>query len=180
MANICEFSMLVRGRHKDIQSFYDAMRQKGNIYMGRGADVTLEFEDNDTARIDGWCKWSVASALISNAISMRQKPNTWSFADGVNVANLQFITLDEACKKWNLTVEVYSQETGCCFQEHILVDKGSIVIDDCVDYNEYCIDEYKTKEEAETRIGVKITDEEWNSGNTYICRGGFESWDFEI
>lgn len=172
--------MLVRGNHNDIESFYNAMSQKGNIYMGRGAEATLEFEDDDAARIEGWCKWSVQSALIDNAIDMKNNPNRWYWGEGTDPSRLKFITLWEACKRWSLDMEVYSEECGCCFQEHYVCIKGDVICDECVEYNEYCIDEFQTKEDAEAELGIKISDEEWNSGESFISRGGFENWDFEI
>jgi hypothetical protein len=77
-------------------------------------------------------------------------------------------------------MEVYSEECGCCFQEHYLYINGEIICEECVDYYEYCIGDYDTKEEAEKEFKIEITDEEWNSGEDFISRGGFENWDFEI
>lgn len=181
MANICGFSMCIRGKHEDIEAFYNAMTQNGNIYMGRGADADIKYEDEDLAFIDGWCKWSIQSAMIDNAISMRTEPNMWYWGDGVDASNLEFITLFEACKKWNLDMEVYSEESGCCFQEHYICSNGDVICDECVEWNEYCISDYDTKEEAEAELDIEITDEEWNNReDEYISRGGFEDWDFEI
>ena len=181
MANICSFSMCVKGKHSDIENFYNAMSQKGNIYMGRGADAEINYdEDEGLAFIDGWCKWSVQSAMIDNAISMRTEPNMWYWGDNEDKDKLEFITLVEACKKWNLDMEVYSEEPGCCFQEHYLYINGDIICDDCVEWNEYCLDDYETKEDAEEKFGIKISDEEWDSGVSFISRGGFDSWDFNI
>lgn len=179
MANICSFSMCVKGKHDDIESFYNAMSQNGNIYMGRGAEADIQYEDEENrAFINGWCKWSIASAMISNAISMRNEPEIWSFGD-VDKSKLQFITLDEASAKWNLIVEAYSEEGGCCFQEHYIIDNGTVECNECVDWHEYCLDDYETKEEAEEELEIKITDEEWDNGG-FIERGGFEDWSFEI
>lgn len=181
MANICSFSMCVRGKRKDIGSFYNAMTQNGNVYMGRGADADIEYEDEDNrAFISGWCKWSVQSAMVDNAISMREEPDMWYWGEGVDITQLEFITLFEACEKWNLDMEVYSEESGCCFQEHYVCINGNIICDECVEWNEYCLSDYETKEEAETELEIEITDKEWNSEEEYIGRGGFESWDFEI
>ena len=181
MANICSFSMKVRGEHKNIAKFYDAMMQNGSVYMGRGADAEIVYEDEDgTAQIDGWCKWSVSSAMVTNAISMRTEPDIWYWGEGVDASKIEFITLFEACRKWNVDMEVYSEEPGCCFQEHYVVINGDTVCDERVEWNEYCIDNYKTKEEAEAELGIEIADEEWNCGDTFISRGGFENWDFEI
>ncbi len=178
MANICDFDMRVRGSHDNIEKFYNAMCQNGNIIMGRGADAELIYDDDDYASINGWCKWSVSSAMINNAISMRTEPNMWYFGDGVDVSKIEFITLIEACQKWNLDMEVFSEEPGCCFQEHIMVVNGEVVIDECVEWNEYCLDDFETKEEAEAELGFKITDDEWND-DAFVGRGGFE-WDFDI
>ena len=67
-----------------------------------------------------------------------------------------------------------------CFQEHYIIRNGYVVCDECVDWNEYCISDFDTKEEAEKELEIEITDEEWNSGEDYISRGGFADWDFEI
>lgn len=180
MANICSFSMYVKGNAEDIVSFYNAMCQNGNVYMGRGAEaeLNLDAEDN-SAMIDGWCKWSIQSSLIDNAISMRTNPERWWFGDGFDVSKIEFITLPEACKKWNLEMEVYSEEPGCCFQEHYMFTNGEDWLDECVDYYEYYLDEFETKEEAERELEVILTDEEWSDGG-YISRGGFGEWEFEI
>ena len=179
MANICSFSMYVRGKSEDIQSFYDAMCQNGNIYMGRGADAELIMEDDDGARIEGWCKWSIQSALIDNAMSMRSNPGMWYFGDNVDASKFEFVTLYEACEKWNLDMEVYSEEPGCCFQEHYMFVDGDIVADECVEYYEYYIEEFETKEEAERELEITLTDEEWEA-HEYVSRGGFDDWHFEI
>ena len=179
MANICSFSMCVKGQHKDIESFYNAMSQNGNIYMGRGAEAEIRYEDEESrAFIDGWCKWSIYSAMISNAISMRTETEIWSFGD-VDPSKLEFVTLMEACERWNLVVEAYSEECGCEFQEHYIIDNGELVEEQCVDWYEYDLDNYETKEEAEEELEIEITDEEWDNGG-FISRGGFGEWSFEI
>ena len=81
MANICSFLMKVRGYKDDIIQLHKAMTQEGNIWMGRGADADLEFEDDDFATLTGTCKWSIQSALIDNAVSMRNHPERWHFGD---------------------------------------------------------------------------------------------------
>ena len=181
MANICSFSMKVRGKKENIEQFYKALTQDGRVYMGRGADANIDYEDGDNcAFIDGCCKWSIRSALIDNAVSMRTEPDIWYFGDGVSSKDFEFITLFEACKRWNIVMEVYSEESGCCFQEHFICDKGEVICNDCIEWNEYCIDDYDTKEEADKDFGIVISDNEWNSGDAFISRGGFENWDFEI
>ena len=183
MANICGFSMQVNGTHENIEKFYNAMSQNGNIYMGRGAEAEIHYDDdydcegNDRAFIDGWCKWSVQSAMIDNAISMRTNPEIWAFHN-VDVSQLEFITLVEACERWNLEMEVFSEEPGCCFQEHYIVRNGIVEVHECVEWCEYWVDDFETKEEAEQELEMEITDEEWEEG--VVQRGGFGEWVFEI
>ena len=181
MANLCSFQMKVRGRQEDIEQFYKALTQNGKIWMGRGADADIEFEDDDLANITGTCKWSIQSALIDNAISMKNHPERWYWGEGKTASDYEFITLYQACHKWNLIMEVYSEECGNQFQEHYICDKNVILCEDCVNWEEYWVDEYETKEEAEEELGVKFTDEERNTGSDdRITRGGFDNWDFEI
>ena len=180
VANICSFSMFVRGEAEDIKCFYNAMCQNGNIYMGRGADAEINLDEEDgSAHIDGWCKWSVQSALVDNATDMRNNPGKWYWGENVDPSKLEFITLWEACREWNIDMEVYSEEGGCCFQEHYVCIKGDVICDECVEWYEYFIDDYNSKKDAEEELGIKITDDEWACRDT-ITRGGFESWDFEI
>lgn len=179
MANMCNFSMYVKGNHGDIEQFYNAMSQKGNVYMGRGAEAEIIWDDDDVAVIDGWCKWSVISSLVDNAVSMRSEPNKWAWSAEDKEKDLEFVTLFEACKKWNLVLEVYSEECGNEFQEHYICDKGEVTCNECVEWHEHCLDDHDTKEEAEEELDIEITDEEWEDGG-FISRGGFANWDFEI
>lgn len=184
MANICSFDMRVKGKHENIENFYNAMTHKGNFWMGRGAEAEFYYENEvgaeaEVAAIIGNCKWSVYSALTGNAISMRDEPHLWDF-DDIDVSTLEFLTLDEASEKWDLTIEVYSEEPGVGFQEHYLIKSGSFWEDECVDYTEYYLEEFKTREEAEQELELqrKITDEEWESD--LVVEGGFGEWDFSI
>lgn len=177
MANLCNFRMMVRGRHNDIEKFYNAMSQNGTTWMGRGAVSDIVYDDDDnTALIDGWCKWSIQSALIDDAISMRKEPKRWYKLN----TNYDYITLWEACEKYNLAMEVYSEEPGCEFQEHYKYENGEIIAE-CVDYFEYYIDHanYRTKEEFEKEYGISITDNDWELED-YVSKGGFEHWYFSI
>lgn len=186
MANICEFNMALRGRKENIEEFLLNMQQKKEPYMGRGAWVSSNIEwqepdDNGNTFVCffGDCKWSVHSSMIDNAISMRTTPNKWSFSKGVRAEDLSFVTLDENCKRLHLSMEVYSKEPGCAFQEHIrYVADTEEYSDDCCEYFEYFFDDFDTKEEAEEEYGITLTDTEFNNG--YLESGGYDSWDFEI
>ena len=159
MANLCSFSMQIKGSKDGIKRFYEAMTQEKDVWMGRGADCYIEFEDDNTASINGSCKWSIQSALIDNAMSMDYQKKTgegyWSWDE--ESQKRDYITLFEACKKYHVNMEVYSEEPGCEFQEHYKYENGC-ELEDCVDYSE----EYDEE-----------TDE-------YISTGGYGSWDFDL
>lgn len=175
---MCDFRMRVKGASSDIENFYNSLTQKGRVFMGRGAEADIHYdEENEAAEITGWCKWSIRSALIDNAVSMREEPEKWCFP-GMDQTALEFITLMEACERWNLDAEVYSEECGFCFQEHYLIRKGNCEIDEEEDWEEYCLDEFDTKEEAEEELELSFSDEEWES--RYASRGGFDEWCFVI
>lgn len=179
MANICSFIMKVKGEKNNIEAFFAAMEQRETIWMGRGAEASIKYgEDGTIATIDGWCKNSVKSALIDSAVSMRTTPNNWTFG-GMNPSELEFITLCEACERYHVEAETYSEESGCCFQEHMHIgNDGEFLDNETVPYFEWMKDCYSSKEEMEKDNGEKFTDEEWNSPSDVITRGGFSTWEF--
>ena len=81
MANMCDFYMCVKGERENIEDFFQALIQEGNVWIGRGADAGIAFKGDNMALIDGTCKWSIYSALVSNAVSMRESQDTWYFTE---------------------------------------------------------------------------------------------------
>ena len=152
MANICDFSMVVKGKKENIEQFMDMMEQKGTVWMGRGAVIDFtdmeELENgNYRCQIDGGTKWNVTSSMVLNAVSMRENPDMWFFGDDIDKTKLSFVTLFEACEQLNLAMEVYSEEAGNGFQEHYLFDEGRLMANETVDYTEEYneeTDEYET------------------------------------
>ena len=135
MANLCNFQMMVKGSKEGIDKFYDALTQENHeCWMGRGAEADIYYEDG-VAEIDGYCKWSIQSALIDNATSMEVQRTTgngmWGGIEGVK----KFLTLFEACERFHVNMEVFSFEPGCCFSEHYKYENGEI-LDECCDYFE--------------------------------------------
>ncbi|MBQ8248101.1 MAG: hypothetical protein IJZ42_13315 [Lachnospiraceae bacterium] len=179
MANICNFSIKVKGTPENIEHFYNALTQTGDTWMGRGAviDDPLEIEEDGTASVSGWCSWSIQSSLIDNAISMRKQPENWAYEQGDE--GREFITLFEACERWNLVAEVYSEEPGLQFQEHYICDRGNVICDEEVGFEKYDVFDFDTKEAAEEAFGIKFTDEEWankDKEDDTIIRGGFPDY----
>jgi hypothetical protein len=125
--------------------------------------------------INGYCAWSVNSCMLDQHFSSYYNNLKERYPN-----EFRGTTLIIESKRLNLDVEVYSEEGGMCFQEHYIILKGDMTCDECVDWEEYFLGDYDTKEEAEEELEIEITDEEWNSGEDYISRGGFKNWDFEI
>lgn len=159
MANLCDFEMMVKGERKNIDLFFAALTQTGNVWMGRGACADIYYDDANTATISGDCKWSIHSALFTDAVSMREQKETGigSWAWNEQSDSRDYVTLFEACKNYHVNVEVYSEETGCEFQEHYKYENGE-TLSDCVDY---------------TEVYNEDTEE-------YESTGGYESWDFNL
>ena len=110
----------------------------------------------------GDCAWSVLVCMIDSL---------YSYFNGNKNEPLRehATTLENVSRDLDLDVEVVSCEPGMTFAEHILISKGAIVKDECFDYEEYCLDDHKSKDEAEKEYGIRITDAEWAQGG-YISR----------
>lgn len=53
-----------------------------------------------------------------------------------------YISLDYLCKKLEIGVELYSEESGCEFQEHYLVNQnGEFLVNECVEWSQNWYDE---------------------------------------
>lgn len=151
MANLCWIDMHIQGKKEDIKKLEKALQEDGKYRIGRGAYGSFEYEE-DGAVFMGECKWSLNSALIDSAISMKTHPELWAFSE--DVSNITFITLVEAGRLFSLDIEAYTEEEGIGFQEHILIKDGSMEKYEVVDY------EYDHETDTAT--------------------GGFGEWDFEI
>ena len=174
MANLCDIDMKIVGDKDARTKFIKALTQDGSVWMGRGAEADISEEDEDYVKIFGYCKWSITSALINNAISMRTNPKMWCGNGKDDKGNpLTFITLPEASKIYNVDVEAYSEESSNGFAEHYIIKKGEIVTFESVPFHEYYIGDFKTKEEAEEEFEISITDEEWES-DEYLRVGGYK------
>jgi len=176
MANVCSFSMALKGDSQGIQAFINAMEQQNGVYMGRGAEIHEVMFGDGRVVLSGSCKWSVVSAMHSNAVSMREEPQMWSFTRGVPE---ELLTFEEACKKYAVSMEVYSSESGIGFQEHYLCNTdGERIVDECVDYSEEYLGDYASKEEAAKELEMEISDEDWE--REWVEIGGFPEWNFSI
>jgi hypothetical protein len=180
--------MCVVGKKEKVEEFIKVMKADydyGNmvfsydrhmfrVFEAEYDEVEERYNDMYQVIINGYCAWSVATCMLEGGYYHDIKQRYPSGFRGT--------TLLIESKKLNLDIEVYSEEPGCCFQEHYIIIKGDLVCDECVEWSEIWIDDYETKEEAESDLEIEITDEEWNiaSEEGRITYGGFDSWDFEI
>lgn len=185
MPNYCNYSMYVKGKKEKVEEFikviqadydYNIMKFGYDRHLFRvfeaECDGAEELGDDEWAAIiNGYCAWSVASCMFEDGYYKDCKER---FKE-----NFRGTTLIKESENLNLEIEVFSEEGGCCFQEHYRIRYGVLELDECEDWYEYDLDEFEYKEEAEKELGIEITDEEWEEGG-YISRGGFGNWDFEI
>lgn len=162
MANNCDFHMKIRGRKDDCRELADLLAWKnghekdgiGRIYLCQVVD-----EGPGWLEVAGDCAWSVQTAIL--------EPQGGRFA--------------EELARLDLAVEVYSSEPGLQFQEHYVIDRGDVLVEEEVEYKEYWVEEMGREELAEVAEELGLTPdylmENMNEWGDYRV-GGFESWDF--
>ncbi len=110
----------------------------------------------------GNCAWSVLCCMIDS-------PSSYYATNRDQPLREHSTTLEKESQELDLDIEVYSSEPGMEFAEHYLISRGEIIKDECFDYEEFCLDDCKSKDEAEKECGIHITDQEWAEGG-YISR----------
>ena len=185
MTNPCFYSMKAKGAREDIEEFiqvvkadydYNTMefnfdRHLQRVYIADEEDIEAVDENTYSVFINGECAWSVVVCMLEDGYYNDMKARLGDKFRGT--------TLVHESERLNLEIEVFSEECSMCFQEHYLVRHGVLEIDECVEWNEYFLDEYETKEEAEDDLDIEITDDEWEE-REMITRGGFGDWEFTI
>ena len=190
MPNYCTFSMKVNGKKESIEEFIEILNAdydyhnnrftaKRHFYRVFEAECLDGISKNDTdysAIIKGYCAWSVYCCMFDGSLTY--------YSSGKKEHGRMFrgTMIPKESERLHLDIEIFSEETECAFMEHYIVKNGDIETDECVDYCVYFIDEYESKEEAEQKLDIIISDDEWNnreSSEYEIQRGGME-WNFSI
>ena len=187
MPNYCSYSMKVKGTPENVQEFVNII-QVNYLYQEDGTCVDFKtkepierhlwrvfeadifddeiIDDIRSVTITGCCAWSVYSCMCAGR-STYQNDNP----------NKNGTTLENESARLNLSIEVFSEEPGCCFMEHYVYVNGKEIIGDCVDWNEYYVGDFETVEELNAEYNTNFTQEEFES-DEYLHIGGME-WIFD-
>lgn len=178
MPNICEFQMRITGDEQAVDELITIIK---NDYNGSPADPlhfwrVFSAEEGEkyvhkygviTADIIGDCAWSIATCMREGGYNARE--------DG----NYNGTTLEKETKRLGLVVEYYSQEGGVGFMEHGLISNGKVIVDDCVDWFEYCMDAYENVDEFNEDTGEQWTQEDFAQYPDDCFEVGGMLWDFQ-
>lgn len=172
MANNAYYEMKVVGRQDNVEAFVRAMLWEGEYEqqgVGRvfSCEVYEQGESNNGyyVLLSGDCAWSILSAMRKE-----YNPNN----------------IEKLSEKLELSIEAYCEECGFEFQEHFLVVNGDVEIDECIDWDELCVDELNQladefwQQDYVIESGITKENAKEYAVDGYVCIGGYESWNFQI
>ena len=182
MPNWCLFEIHAVGLKCNIDYFintlnsgYDYSNDNPCNFMNHVFRTHVDCYDDDDINgdikhvmISGECAWSVYSCMIDTGPISYYASCKTSYPE-----KFKGITLQELSKKYNLIIEVWSEEDGFAFREHYKIVYGNFVIDDCINVNTYYIDDYNTYKDFVSEYGNSPVTEEMfnyykNIGDYYI------------
>lgn len=153
MANYCYVTGKASALNvEDLKKFLETMETEKFIDFDYTEIEDLGEGERKTVSFCGDCKWSIASSI-----------NSSSYGNA----------LDKTTK--GLIVEMWSQEPGMGFEEHVVYANGTCLCNDCVDWAEYDLDAFDSLEELNEECGTDFKEADFVDGFASI--GGFE--DFE-
>lgn len=163
MANNCSVDAKITGKAKNVRELIDMMSRKGQYEhdgLGRVFECWYDDDNFDSANDDDILDVNVYMDVA------------WSIASAMREVAGRKRSLESETKRLNLVFEAYSSEPGIGFQEHVLIDRGDVLIDECVDYEEHWLEDYDTIEEYNAENGTSFTADMIND-NGDVCIGGF-------
>ena len=167
LANCCDFDIRISGQPEAVLEMAsllkvtDSFLNENALKRHFGGVYYCDFEDYGIVTVGdglcylaggGSCAWSIQS-------SMREEMNGFS-------------TLERESKRLGIMVEAYSSEPGIGFQEHVLIVKGEVVIDDCVDYKKHYVESAEKLEAYNKANDTDFTEDMINADGD-VCIGGF-------
>ena len=162
MANLCFFTMKIVGKKESIEEFTRRMQRIGE-FEKNGIGRVYDFDIEDPRELSdgnilvlgyGDCAWSLWCACMKKYRG--EQPS-----------------LETESERLGLIIEAFSEETGCCFQEHYFINKGILEVNEFVEYHAYWKDGYSEEEWQEMLAENNWTEDDVNE-NGFIPVGGFE------
>lgn len=180
MANDCYFEMKIVGSIENVKKFEKILcaPDYSTTHLFRIFDVSIDHENEICGKrsvsYSGTCAWSCSGCMLNEEYSYYRQ-NSEDKNPDPNATTIQIES-----ERLNLGIELYSEEEGVGFQEHIFFLNGKEIKNECVDYHNYYIDDnddlfYYNQEHPEeplTMAQVEAMDE------PEIKEGGFEEWNF--
>ena len=137
MANNCFYTMNAVAKDKAVlERLLDIMNYRDNeycIYRCFSADMVGETEEDGFYRmeISGYVAWS-CTHWFDHEEELGNKGSTGA----------HYVTLDILCRKLGIGIELFSEECGCQFQEHYMVDhNGNVLWNERVEWTQEWEDE---------------------------------------
>lgn len=183
MANVCFFNLNVVGTEDKVKEFCNILNGENERYFAGIEEIeeikrtniintkSNKFKKGNLVSVffSGDCKWSVLTSMLEDGY-YREFSKT-----DKNITNLEIET-----KRLELFVEVISSECGLGFMEHHIIDNGDIVLNDCVDYEEYFMEDYDNVEEFNEDTGENWTEEEFKNYNEEYYKIGGIDWEYVV
>lgn len=171
MPNYCNYKMKVTGKASNIKEFIEIIQRKNHeegrhLHMVFLANVEEQTIEDGFVYIVGNCAWSVR-------VCMMEGTHTY-----FNNSSPNATSLTRESERLTLTIEVYSEEPGNCFEEHYVIVNGEVIVSENVKMTAYCTDKFDTVEEMNKKYNTHFTNEEFELSN-YIKKGGFGDWKFD-
>ena len=132
MANICEYTMCVKGTKENVKEFLLRMTREyeegKHFFRIFECDTEYEHETSDGlyfAKLSGFCAWSIAACMRKTEMSY------YSISNDPNKS-----CIEDTCIELNLEWEVISKEPGMGFEEFVHIKGSEILRDECVEYRD--------------------------------------------
>lgn len=197
MPNYCDYEMKVVGKTNCIKEFIKVMQADYNYgtneftgprHMYRVFEAYVDQEPeaideygNAECIISGYCAWSVASCMLDQDCTyyrdVRKNPETYGISGDVERRDTHLVL---ESKNLGLDIEVFSRETGMCFEEHYLIKHGEMIKEEVLEYHEpyWDKDEYPTMEAFNKEQGTNYTEVDFDENGFYISDD--VNWEYEI
>lgn len=158
-ANVNEFCQILSYQHPDDRYFSRIFE----AYVYRTEHINNQY----IAYISGDCAWSVYSCMCAGPFTYYTDRDI----DNLSVTNLALET-----KRLHLVVEIYSEEPGVGFAEHIIYDNGEEIEMEERDFSEYWLDDFESAEEFEDEYDLTLTPQQKEHllKEGYITIGGYD------